>query len=1115
MVHMVTIEIHPGGATRTLARVACAVALALLAAPAVAAAAPPVSPPDPPTTPAHAPVVGRIVRLAEETRFDAWRRSGDPSAVATAAARIDAALDAVAADVAAAGGSLVSRYDTAMAGALLHLPADRADTIADGLAAQPAVVAVDRAPLAVVAARSDGVAVHAGADIGTGTGTSTGTAEPNEIHANSDADADSDADSESGAGMTIAVLDTGVDYTHAAFGGPGTILAYAAAGLAPTRVDDVWDGRPLFPTARVVAGVDVAGERYVPGCTAAAEARGLCRRQPERDPDPLDTHGHGTHVAGIAAGGATPHLGPGVAPGAAIVAVKVFGAGGQTDLLIDGLEWVLEANLAAAMDGRSPAIDVVNLSLGIAYGAKVLVEAGAVARLVDSGATVVAAAGNDGNLPYIVGAPAIAPEALAVASHVPPGQHTWELWLSRPGQAAPEVLDRRTVHHQTWSPDPGVDVEARVAAVGRGCPSSGDRPADPFQADPAGALGLFVESWGEGGEGCTATTQAQRLGAAGAVGALLQLKLGLTVASRWDGDPSVRLPVWSISDDVADRITADAARGVTVTARLHRIPEPDRDRTPSTFTSRGPGRNGALKPEVSAPGQLILSAYLGTGDRGARFSGTSMAAPFAAGAAAVARAAWRDRGRPLDAAAAGRLLVTTADPRALRLSADDPDAPPLTLSGGGAVDPAAAAAATTLLVADGRAAIDLGVRALSAPVTVPVAVALTNVSTRTLTYRLAPRLREAGDDRGAVALPPATAVAAPGERVTATLAVALDPARFIGWPMAGGAAVSDADSLSAAEIDGWCEVEASDGTTSTVVGRLPFYLLGRRASRIAAAWPPAAPGAPPAPLRLANDGPFAGSAEWFTLLARDGDEADVPDKADLDAVGVRAVPDPEGSGQTIVSFALHSRGVRVHPLETWLAVEIDTDRDGTADYRVSTEDEELARTGAFRNGRVIAWLARADGGGLGIGRRYHAGVDLSSRHTVLPLQIEDTGLTPSRLRFNFRVIAQDIVEGDPVRDPLVDLVPDGGGWLAYDARDPDALFGLDRWTAAVPGGGAVSLVPTAGAADPRPDPAAGRGIGLLGLFPDNAPGDGDAAVLAPGAGGRLHLPWALRAVGGG
>ena len=38
-----------------------------------------------------------------------------------------------------------------------------------------------------------------------------------------------------GEGVRVAVLDTGIDYTHAAFGGAGTLEAYAAAATDPDR----------------------------------------------------------------------------------------------------------------------------------------------------------------------------------------------------------------------------------------------------------------------------------------------------------------------------------------------------------------------------------------------------------------------------------------------------------------------------------------------------------------------------------------------------------------------------------------------------------------------------------------------------------------------------------------------------------------------------------------------------------------------------------------------------------------------------------------------------------------------------------------------------------------
>lgn len=44
-----------------------------------------------------------------------------------------------------------------------------------------------------------------------------------------------------GQGVTIAVVDTGLDYTHADFGGPATDSAYQQAKDSPTLVAGTYD----------------------------------------------------------------------------------------------------------------------------------------------------------------------------------------------------------------------------------------------------------------------------------------------------------------------------------------------------------------------------------------------------------------------------------------------------------------------------------------------------------------------------------------------------------------------------------------------------------------------------------------------------------------------------------------------------------------------------------------------------------------------------------------------------------------------------------------------------------------------------------------------------------
>ena len=69
----------------------------------------------------------------------------------------------------------------------------------------------------------------------------------------------------SGAGVKVAVLDSGIDYTHRNLGGAGTPAAYAAAygtGTADPK-NTTLDG--LFPTAKVVGGYDFVGESWPNG----------------------------------------------------------------------------------------------------------------------------------------------------------------------------------------------------------------------------------------------------------------------------------------------------------------------------------------------------------------------------------------------------------------------------------------------------------------------------------------------------------------------------------------------------------------------------------------------------------------------------------------------------------------------------------------------------------------------------------------------------------------------------------------------------------------------------------------------------------------------------------
>jgi subtilisin family serine protease len=450
-----------------------------------------------------------------------------------------------------------------------------------------------------------------------------------------------------GKGVKIGIIDTGIDYHHAMFGGSGNPEDYA--NNDPDMVEP-----GSFPTAKVAGGVDLVGDDY-PGAV------------PRRDADPLDPDGHGSHVAGIAAGfgvlkgGATYRggytqlsdfnqfqIGPGVAPEATLYAIKVFGRFGGTDedITIQALEWALDPN----RDGNfSDRMDVVNLSLGSSFGDDDPddLEAAAVNRLTRNGILACISAGNSGNTYYVNGRPANAVSAITVANSfdngasfptllvVEPldiagaydfeeGAFTRPLSETGPVRGTVVYVDPPDACSETITNAPA--LQGKIALIDRGTCFFVDKIR---RAQKAGAIAVIMVN-NVNGDLITMGGQADDITIPG------------VMISRADGN--------IIKSKLAEEVTVELDSGVNTT-------RPELADHIAESSSRGPVRlSGRLKPDIAAPGSGIQSARAGSGTEGERLTGTSMSAPQVAGAAALVRQA-RPTWKPEDIKA---VLMNTA-----------------------------------------------------------------------------------------------------------------------------------------------------------------------------------------------------------------------------------------------------------------------------------------------------------------------------------------------------------------------------------------------------------------------------------------------------------------------
>lgn len=432
-----------------------------------------------------------------------------------------------------------------------------------------------------------------------------------------------------GKGVTVGIIDTGIDYTHAMLGGDGSGAAYTHPEKGGPVAIDPDKANSQFPNSKVIGGVDLVGTEF------NAASPDFQKMIPHPDMNPIDEAGHGSHVAGTVAGiGDGINTYNGMAPDAKLYAIKVFGADGSTSdyVVIAALEYAADPNQDGDVSDR---LDVVNMSLGGGYGNPHILYTEAIKNLTQGGTIVVASAGNSGHTDYIVGAPSTADDALSVAASVDDGDQNWKFKSSKIHLGDKDLLVEAVEAATSKKIEEAGNVTGKFVFIGL---ANKDLTADQVAA-LKGNVALI-----DRGE-VTFNEKVKRAADAGAI--------GVVVANNKPGEGPLAMGTTDKFNIPAIAITYENGLAIKEAMKNHdvviefksdeMILKKELIDTLTDFTSKGPRSvDGHIKPEIAAPGQNVISAEMGGGNHSVQMSGTSMAGPHMAGVMALMRQAKPD-----------------------------------------------------------------------------------------------------------------------------------------------------------------------------------------------------------------------------------------------------------------------------------------------------------------------------------------------------------------------------------------------------------------------------------------------------------------------------------------